>query len=128
MHQEALLILWFPCGRWEKNTIKHINETEIQIKENSWGARTQKAGNSMQISSCPTTLIPYLYFEQRGSIYVVWYFPLLSSEGNPRGSPEESNAPASTSMRLILLTWGRSLAHLFLQCDTVSMCPYIRCV
>lgn len=97
------------------------------MKENTWGA--QKAGNSMQILSAPpqaSLLSPYQYFEQGESIYMVLYFPILSSGGNPRASPEVSNAPASISLPLILLTRGRSPIRPFPQCATE--CIYSRCV
>ncbi len=59
---------------------------------------------------------------------MVLYFPILSSGGNPRASPEETNAPASISLLLILLTRGRSPTRPFPQCATESMCTYSRCV
>lgn len=76
----------------------------------------------------PSLLKPYLYFERGESIYMVLYFPFLSSGGNPRAGPEETDAPASTSPRLILLTWGRSPTWPFPQCATESLCIYSRCV
>lgn len=59
---------------------------------------------------------------------MVLYFPILSSGGNPRASPEETNAPASTSLLLILLTRGRSPTRPFPLCATESLCIYSRCV
>lgn len=72
----------------------------------------------MQILSVrPKTfpLRPYLYFEKGESIYKMLYFPILSSGGNPRASPEETNAPAPTSLPLILFTRGRRLTRPFPQ-------------
>lgn len=112
------------CRRYKKNTIKHISETEIH---NTRGAQKQKAVNSM--SPPPSSKMrPYQYFEWGESIHMGLYFPHLSSGGNPRSSPEETSAPASISLFLILLTWGRSLARPFPQCATESMSMHSRCV
>ncbi len=59
---------------------------------------------------------------------MVLYFPILSSGGNPRAAPEESNAPASISLLLILLTRGRSRARSVPQCAAESVGIYSRCL
>lgn len=76
----------------------------------------------------PSPLKPYQYFERRESIYMILYFPTLSSAGNPRASPKETNAPASISQLLILLTRRRSPTHSFAQSAAESVCTYSTCL
>lgn len=59
---------------------------------------------------------------------MILYFPTLSSGGNPRASPKETNAPASISQLLILLTRRRSPTHSFPQCAAESVCTYSMCL
>lgn len=125
LHQEALLMLLLHCGRREKNTLKH---QDPRMKANTW--RAQKAGNSMQILSknppIHSPLRPYQYFEQGESIYMVLYFPILSSGGNPTASPEETNAPASPCFSSC---WqGEEAPHTLFLSEQRSVCKCSRCV
>lgn len=127
LHQEALLMLLLPSGRWKKNTI-----TLKWGKDPHGWKKTHTVGRNFNANLIcppsplqPSPLKPYQYFERRESIYMILYFPTLSSAGNPRASPKETNAPASISQLLILLTRRRSPTHSFAQgAHTVRVCVH----
>lgn len=121
---EALLMLLLPCGWWEKNTIKHLSETKIHMDESKhMGSMERRKFNANIVLPPPRPLRwGHQYFEQGESIYMVLYFPIPSSGGNPTASPEETDAPASMSLLLILLTRRGSPTHPFPQCVCVFFC------
>ena len=98
-----------------------------------WSTESRKFNANLVCAALPPAfspppLRPYQYFERGESIYMVLYFPILSSGGNPRASPEETNAPASIPLLLILLTRRRSPTRPFPPRATESTHTYSRCV
>ena len=119
-------------GRKE-NTIKQVSETKILMDEREHMGSTEiRKFNANPVVPPPPPpktfpLRPYLYFERGDSIYKMLYFPILSSGGNPRASPEETNARLPPPC-LSSCSQGEDASHTLFLRRLQSLTVYSMCV
>lgn len=123
-------MLLLPSGRWEKKT--HLSETKIHMDERKYMGITESS--TFNANLIWPSLSPACWGHismLSGENLFIWcciflFYPL---EEIPELALEETNAPASISLLLILLTRRRSPTRPFPQCATESACIlYCRCV